>query len=814
MEKKPMQPTVRIPMIALRGLVLYPKMVLHFDIGRSKSIKALKDAMENDRKVFLITQRDIREDDPSINDLHNIGVVGEVRQIIRGSRGENGAVRVMVEGVYRAKIDNIAASEPYLLADVRRVDMREVRGKQRETCQALMRLVKDSFEEYCYLSTKVPKELVLTAIVEEDPNQLAEYIAGNIPISIEDKQSILEENSVAARLEYLMKVLKSENELLGIEREIHDKVREQIDKNQRDYYLREQIKAINSELGEGDSPQDDAEAYRKRIDALVLPDETREKFLSEADRLSRMSAGSHEGGVIRNYLDTCLALPWGVATQDKIDIAAAKRIFDADHYGLEKVKDRILEMLAVKALSPDLKAQIICLVGPPGVGKTSIAKSIAKAIGRKYVRMSLGGVRDESDIRGHRKTYIGAMPGRIANALKLSGSMNPLMLLDEVDKLGNDFKGDPSSALLEVLDPEQNNAFRDHYLEVPLDLSRVLFIATANDASQIPGPLYDRMEIINLSSYTREEKFQIAKMHLAAKQRERNGLNGRMLRLEDSALYSLIDYYTRESGVRGLERNIASLCRKAAKEIVAGEKKRVVINEGNITDYLGPHKYKPDRLADKSEIGIANGLAWTSVGGEMMQIEIAIMNGTGKIELTGSLGNVMKESAQAAVSYIRSNAERYQIDPAFYNTKDIHVHVPEGAVPKDGPSAGITICTALISALSGVPVRNTVAMTGEMSLRGRVLPIGGLKEKTMAAYRSGIRTIIIPKDNEPDLYEVDNIVKQAVSFEAVERIESVIDKALEIVTDNKEDIADAGKESMPIDPALAADNIRISAWEA
>ncbi len=814
MSNKPMQPPLRIPLIALRGLVLFPRMALHFDIGRIKSIRALREAMEGDRRVFLVAQRDIREDDPTVDDLYSVGVVAEVRQIIRGSRGEEGAMRVMVEGLYRARIESLIEGEQSLMADVRPMAMRGIRGSRRELSEALSRTVKDLFEEYCYLSTKIPKELILTALVEEDANRLAEYIAGNIPISIADKQQILESSNVIERLEHLVKVLTSENALLNLERDIYDKVRDQMDKNQRDYYLREQLKAINAELGEAESPEEEAESYRQRIAALTLPDEVREKLLSEVDRLSRLNPSSHEGGVIRGYLDTCLDLPWGITTRDRINITTARHTFDADHYGLEKVKERILEMLAVRALAPDIKGQIICLVGPPGVGKTSIARSIAEVMGRKYVRMSLGGVRDESDIRGHRKTYIGAMPGRIITALKQSGSMNPLMLLDEVDKLGNDFRGDPSSALLEVLDPEQNYAFRDHYIEVPVDLSGVLFIATANDAGAIPGPLYDRMEIIHLPSYTREEKFQIAKRHLLPKQRARHGLTGRSFRIEDAALYTLVDAYTREAGVRTLERSLATLCRKAAKEIVAGTRKRVTITQRNITDHMGPYKYKPDNLSLKNEVGIANGLAWTSVGGEMMQVEIAVMEGSGKIELTGSLGNVMKESAQAAVSYIRANAERYQIEPDFYKTKDIHVHVPEGAVPKDGPSAGITICTALISALSGVPVRGNLAMTGEMSLRGRVLPIGGLREKSMAAYRAGIRTVIIPKENEPDLFEVDEVVKQAVIFHPVERMEAVVDMAL--LRSEQPELPDHGDDEAlaPVPLSEPTRGRRLPTWEA
>ncbi len=774
-EKKPVQATVRMPLLALRGLVLFPKMVLHFDIGRDKSVLALNEVLSGNRRIFLVAQKDLRTDSPDASELYTVGVVAEVKQMIRtNSEG----LRVMVEGLYRAKTVKIVTDDPFFMADVRPLPVKELKLDDQDMASALIRAIKDQFEQYTQLSPKMPREILINVMSEEDPSHLVEYIAGNIPLSVEEKQEVLTQSNPIKRLELLTNILESENGILGLEHDIYEKVKEQIDKNQREYYLREQLKVISTELGDSDGVQEEVFDYIDRIQKLNLSTEAAEKLLKEADRLTKMPGSSHEATVIRGYLDSCLELPWNVKTKDKIDIAAAKKVLDKDHYGMQKVKDRILESLAVRSLTPDLKGQIICLVGPPGVGKTSIARSIAKAIGRKYVRLSLGGVRDESDIRGHRKTYIGAMPGRIINAIKLAGSCNPLMLLDEVDKLGNDFRGDPSSALLEVLDSEQNVAFRDHYIEIPFDLSGVLFIATANNTDTIPAPLLDRMEIISLTSYTREEKFSIAKQHLLGKQLKKNGVNSRSVKITDDALYALIDYYTRESGVRNLEREIASLCRKAAKRLVAKEADKVLINAANIADLLGPKRFLIDALLPSDEVGVANGLAWTSVGGEMMQIEVAVLDGTGKLELTGSLGNVMKESAQAAISFIRSNATRYHIDPDFYKTKDIHIHVPEGAVPKDGPSAGITICTAVISALSGFPVKRDLAMTGEMTLRGRVLPIGGLKEKTMAAYRAGVKTVVIPKDNEPDLAELDSVVKEGIKFITATKIDTVLGTAL------------------------------------
>lgn len=763
-----------IPMLAMRGIVLFPQMVLHFDVGRERSMLALQEVMSGSRKIFLVAQKDIRDEEPGADQLYKVGVVAEVKQIIK----VQDHLRVLVEGINRARIIEVAETEPYFRVTVEDFPLRGTRPRDEKLSNALLRTVKDYFEEYCLMSPRMPKDLVLNAMISENPAFLAEYIAGNIAISVDEKQKILEQSNVIRRLEMLAVILEEENQVLQLEQEIQEKVKEQIDSNQREYYLREQMKAISTELGDGEAAQDEVFEYQEKIRGLHLDEDSEERLLKEADRLGKMPGNSSEAALIRTYLDTVLELPWNKETKDKIDIAKARKQLDKDHYGMEKVKERMLEMLAVRKLSPNIKGQIICLAGPPGVGKTSVARSIAKAIGRKYVRMSLGGVRDESDIRGHRKTYIGAMPGRIIAAIRQAGSNNPLLLLDEVDKLGNDFRGDPSSALLEVLDSEQNFAFRDHYIELPFDLSKVLFIATANDVSSIPQPLYDRMEIIQLSSYTREEKFQIAKRHLVAKQAKRHGLSGNTLRVTDDGIYSLIDYYTREAGVRGLEREIASLCRKGAKMLVAGESKRIVISKDNITEFLGSYKFKPDQISRTDELGLVNGLAWTSVGGEMLQVETAILDGSGKLELTGSLGDVMKESAKAAISYIRGCARQYGIDEDFYKNKDIHIHVPEGAVPKDGPSAGITICTALVSALSGIPVRGDVAMTGEITLRGRVLPIGGLKEKSMAAYRNGIRTVIIPEENKPDLDEVDEVVKDAINFVPVKQVGTVFDTAL------------------------------------
>ena len=765
----------RMPMIALRGMVLFPKMILHFDIAREKSLNALSRAMRTGRMLFLTAQKDVSVEEPGMDDLYPVGVAAKVTQVLRSG---DGSARAVVEGQYRAKLLDLEDARGSLTAQIEAYPLKSGKIINTAMNEALMRSVKEMFQEYSYYSPKMPRELITNVMFSDDPIYLVEYIAQNLPLEAEDKQKILAESSVTRRLEMMCRILQHENKVLGLEREIYDKVRDRMDKNQRDYYLREQMKVISSELGEDDELEGELEDYTKRIEALKLPEECHEKLLKEVDRLRKLPAGGHEAALLDAYLDTCLSLPWNTVTKDKLDVKKARALLDKEHYGMEKVKDRIIESLAVRKLAPDVKGQIICLVGPPGVGKTSIAKSIAKAMGRNYVRLSLGGVRDESDIRGHRKTYIGAMPGRIITAVKQAGSRNPLMLLDEIDKLGNDFRGDPSSALLEVLDAEQNYSFRDHYIEMPFDLSDVLFIATANNAQNIPEPLYDRMEIIELPSYTREEKFQIAKRHLVPKQQKRHGLSGRTARFTDEGIYTLIDSYTREAGVRTLERQIAAVCRKCAAQIAAGDVKSCTIDREKVLSLLGPERYKRDELEHRDLVGVVNGLAWTSVGGEMLQVEAAVMEGSGKLELTGSLGDVMKESAHAAVTYVRGCAEQYGIPKDFYRTKDIHLHFPEGAVPKDGPSAGVTITTALVSALSGTPVRGDVAMTGEVTLRGRVLPIGGLREKSMAAYRQGITTVIIPKGNVPDLYEVDQAVKDAVTFVPAEDVSTVLETAL------------------------------------
>ena len=768
-----MNNTVIIPAISLRGLVVFPSMVLHFDVGRDRSVNALKAAAGSDGLIFLVAQKDPAETDPSPDDIYDVGVVGQIKQLLTTP---DGSTRVLVEGLYRAKTVKFIPSKDYLKFEVKQYPQRGT-ALSESTQTAVKRALKESFDNYAQVSPKMPKDLYESIIAEEDCSRLFDKVVFNVVLKLEDKQALLETNGTLQRMKKLISLLDGEIEILMTEIEIQEQVREQVDKNQREYYLREQIKAISKQLGDSDDPIDECEEYIEKIKALGLAEEHEEKLIKEAEKLARMSGSSQEAAVLRNYLDTVLSVPFNKRTKDKLNIDAASKQLDKDHYGLAKVKERILETLSVRALAPDVKGQIICLYGPPGVGKTSIGRSVAEALGRKYARISLGGVRDEAEIRGHRKTYVGAMPGRIIAALRQAKTINPVILLDEIDKMGSDYKGDPSSAMLEVLDSEQNNAFVDHYIEIPVDLSEVLFITTANSLDTIPAPLLDRMEVIELSSYTREEKFNIAKKHLVPKQLKKHGESSATLKINDKALYSIIDSYTREAGVRKLERKIGEICRKTARKLVSGEK-TVKVTEGNLNEYLGAKKYRPETLAAHDEVGLVNGLAWTSVGGTMLPLEVLVLEGTGKTEFTGSLGDVMKESAKIAVSLARSLAEKYDIDPGFYKNKDIHVNAPEGAVPKDGPSAGVTLTTALISALSGTPVRRDVAMTGEITLRGKVLPIGGLKEKTMAAYRAGIKTVCIPKDNEPDLDEIDEKVRENIRFVVAEDISTVLETAL------------------------------------
>ena len=769
-----------MPTVALRGLVVFPDMFIHFDVGREKSINALKKAMDTDQEIFLVTQKDISVDDPDYNELYEIGVVASVKQVLK-LPGKSGNVRVAVEGLYRARLvegfDNEKSN--YLKAMIFPIEEPTVKKDNLDYEKALIRHTKDVFADYSDCAPQMPADLVTSVLQKTKAGELADYIAGNIMLEYEDRQSILSVINPIRRLEELCVLLTSESNLLAIESDIGEKVQEAIDKNQREYYLREQMKVISQELGGGVSQEEELDRFRETIFFLKAPDEVKEKLFKECDRLEKYSPQSPEAAVSRNYIETCLSLPWNNFSDENSDIEKSRKILERDHYGLDKIKKRILEYLAVRVLAPDIKGQIICLAGPPGVGKTSVARSIASATGRKYVRISLGGVKDEAEIRGHRKTYIGSMPGRIINAMQQAGTSNPLILLDEVDKLSSDYKGDPTSALLEVLDPEQNSTFRDHYIELPFDLSKVLFITTANVESNIPDPLRDRMEIIELGSYTVEEKFNIAKKHLVPKQIKQHGLIAKQLRITDKALRLIIEGYTREAGVRNLEQRIAAVCRKSAMAIVEGSAEKISVKPENVEDFLGTRKYKNDSIVRENEVGVVNGLAWTSVGGDMLEIETAVLNGTGKLELTGSLGDVMQESAKAAVSYIRSKADSLPINAAFYKENDIHIHVPEGATPKDGPSAGVTIATSLVSALSGFKVRKDVAMTGEITLRGRVLPIGGLKEKSMAAYRAGIKTVVIPYDNIADLDEVDPVVKEAVTFKPVKTVEAVWDIALE-----------------------------------
>ena len=762
-----------LPLLALRGLVVFPNMLLHFDIGRKKSLLALNDAMSEDQTIFLVTQKDIREDAPKIDTLYSVGVVAKIRQVLR-LPGDN--VRVLVEGLYRAKIREVVSAEPYYRVYVRECIPKNITDNVKAL--ALLRECRASFDNYASLSPKISPDVMLGVSAADDIGYLSDYIASNIMLETEEKQDLLETIDPEKRMEKLLVMLAREVSILSVEQKIHQKVHEQINQNQKEYYLREQLKIINQELGNYEDPQDEASEYRRRIKKLKLSEQAEKKLFDECDKLSRMPYSSHEAAVVRGYLETCLSLPWNTYTKDNIDILAAQKLLDREHYGLKKVKEKILELLAVRKLTPDIKGQIICFAGPPGVGKTSIAKSIAKAMGRRYVRISLGGIRDEAEIRGHRRTYIGSMPGRIINAIKQAGSSNPVILLDEIDKMGADFRGDPSSAMLEVLDAEQNSAFCDHYIEIPFDLSQVLFITTANDLTNIPRPLYDRMEIIEIPSYTTDEKYHIAKEHLIRKQAKRHGITLRQLRISDDAVFGIINNYTRESGVRSLERHIAKLCSKTARMLVEGRVKSVKITPENLEEFLGPHRYKDDESRNTNEIGIAKGLAWTSVGGELMPVEVAVLDGTGKIELTGSLGDIMKESARTAISFVRSRTDGLKIEHDFYKTKDIHIHVPEGAVPKDGPSAGVTIATAIISALTKIPVKGSIAMTGEITLRGRLLPVGGLREKAMAAFRHNIQSVIIPTGNQSDLVEIDEVVRRNINFIAADNLDTVIRHAL------------------------------------
>ena len=766
---------LHLPTIALRGLVVFPNNLVHFEVGREKSIAAVEWAMANNSNVFLVAQKAMETSDPTQADLFSYGVVAEVKQVLRVSED---LVKVLVEGKYRAKLTELDTSGDFLLSAVRPAPVRAGKAEDAVETEALLRALKTGFDEYLGMNPRLGKDVVFAIVSSDDPAFLSEYMPANLLFRYEDKQAVMDEGTLNGRLKKLIEMLRRECQVMKIEKEIAEKVNESMDKNQRDYYLHEQLHIISDELGEGDDTHAEADEYRRKITELHLAEDSEKKLLKEVDRLSKMQGSNQEATVIRTYLDTCLDLPWNTFTVDDLDIARAQQILDRDHYGLKKVKDRILETLAVRKLAPDVKAQIICLVGPPGVGKTSIARSIAESLGRKYVRISLGGVRDEAEIRGHRRTYIGAMPGKIISAMISAKSSNPLMLLDEIDKLAGDFRGDPAAALLEALDPEQNSTFNDHFIDIPFDLSHVLFITTANDLGSIPGPLRDRMDVIELPSYTRVEKYNIARKHLLPKQLKACGLTGKVT-MNQSALYGIIDGYTREAGVRNLERTITSVLRKCARKIASGEVESVAVTATMLEELLGPRIVKPDFLNRTNAVGIANGLAWTSVGGETLPIEVQVMdNGTGKITVTGSLGDVMKESAQLAVTWVRVHAEEYGIDPERLKKCDLHIHAPEGAVPKDGPSAGVTLTTALVSCLSGVPVRGDVAMTGEITLHGNVLPIGGLREKSMAAYREGMKTVLIPKDNEPDLYDVDEEVKKNLTFLPMQNLSQVLAAAL------------------------------------
>lgn len=764
---------VELPLLPLRGAVLFPGVFLSFDVGREKSLAALNLAMVGDQRVIIVPQLNVYDPDPGENGFISIGVIAEIKNQLKKS---DGLVRVTVKGICRAEIKEVEIHKQCFNAVVEPVEEHDSYDSLK--CLTLVKMIRDVFDQTIGWSQDFPKDLLLKLENENDPVVFSDLISYYFISDNVEKKILLEMKSVEVRLEYIMKLILQEIDISYLKNSIIEKLKDSVDEENRKYYLRHQLRIVMEELGEGASSKKDSETLKSKFMKLKISDEIKEKLLKECKRLSNMQYDFQEANIVKTYLDICAALPWDKFTKENIDIVKARKVLDKDHFGLEKIKDKIIELLAVRKLSENNNSQIICFVGPPGVGKTSIAQSIAKALGRKYARISLGGVRDEAEIRGHRRTYIGAMPGRIISAIKQVGVGNPLLLLDEIDKLGRDAFGDPTSAMLEVLDPEQNNSFFDHYLDFPFDLSKVLFIVTANDYDAIPSPLLDRMDIVRIDGYTYEEKFNIAKKHLIPKDLKKSGLTLRNVKIEDEALRLLIDGYTREAGVRNLERKIMTLFGKTAKNLLSSNKKKIVINEDILKEMLGPQKYKRDKVNQDDQVGVARGLAWTAMGGETMPIEVAILKGNGKVHLTGSLGDVMKESADIAISCVRSMASDLGIKENFYKKNDIHIHVPEGAVPKDGPSAGITLATSVISALTGVPVRKDVAMTGEITLRGRVLPIGGLKEKTMAAYMTGVHDVIIPKENEPDLYEVDEAVKSKLNFILADDLNTVIDNAL------------------------------------